>query len=688
MNVLVYNGPGTTPGSVKHAVESLRDFLEPYYAVSTVNAKVLQTEPWMSKTSAVVFPGGADLPYVQACQPIISRLKQFVTKQGGIFIGFCAGGYFGSSRVEFAQGDPTMEVSGSRDLRFFPGTSRGPAYNGFQYNSEIGARAVALNLPDGSQFSTYFNGGAVFVDADKFDNVEILAAYADHPDVPSSDSGKGQSENPAAVVLCDVGRGKVLLTGPHPEFNVRFMKKSTDKHFLETVVEDLKAQEIDRLKFMRMILTKTGLNCNNDFNYVRAPNLTPLFIVSAPNKHGYLQEMENNLLHHGACTDNSEQCSELKAETDTFQFYKGYKPSYNMARSSLLYKEPDEVPKTLIFPGEKEHTPPSQYTPNFDMKEYFKYLNTQNTIGSLLLYGEVVTSTSTILNNNKSLLSSVPENTLLHVGTIQVSGRGRGGNTWVNPKGVCASTAVVTLPLQSPVTNRNISVVFVQYLSMLAYCKAILSYAPGFSDIPVRIKWPNDLYALNPVYYKRKNLNLVNTGFEHTKLPLGDVEPAYLKISGLLVNTHFINNKYCLLLGCGINLTSDGPTTSLQTWVNILNEERQQLNLDLLPAIKIEKLQALYMNNLEVILKEFIKYGAAKILPSYYDLWLHSNQIVTLTDHGNTQAMITGITEDYGLLIAKELVSGSSTQFTGNVYNLQPDGNTFDIFKSLIAKKV
>ena len=75
-------------------------------------------------------------------------------------------------------------------------------------------------------------------------------------------------------------------------------------------------------------------------------------------------------------------------------------------------------------------------------------------------------------------------------------------------------------------------------------------------------------------------------------------------------------------------------------------------------------------------------------MPSYYELWLHSNQIVTLPDHGNTQAMITGITEDYGLLIAKELVSGSSTQFTGNVYNLQPDGNTFDIFKSLIAKKV
>ncbi|CAI4057984.1 hypothetical protein N7582_000982 [Saccharomyces uvarum] len=688
MNVLVYNGPGTTPGSVKHAVESLRDFLEPYYAVSTVNVKVLQTEPWMSKTSAVVFPGGADLPYVQACQPIIPRLKQFVSQQGGVFIGFCAGGYFGTSRVEFAQGDPTMEVSGSRDLQFFPGTGRGPAYSGFQYNSEAGARAVGLTLPDGSQFSTYFNGGSVFVDADKFDNVEILATYTDHPDVPSSDSGNGQSENPAAVVLCNVGKGKVLLTGPHPEFNVRFMKKSTDKHFLQVVVGKLQAQEKDRLKFMRTILTKTGLNCNNDFDYVRAPNLTPLFIASAPGKRNYLEDMENNLVHHGAHANDAKQYSELSAESDSFHLYKGYRASYDAASASLLHKEPEEVSKTLIFPGENEDIPPFRYTPNFDMSEYFRHLNPQNTLGSLLLYGEVVTSTSTVLNSNRSLLDSVPENTLLHVGTIQVSGRGRGGNTWINPKGVCASTAVITMPLQSPVTNRNISVVFVQYLSMLAYCKAILSYAPGFSDIPVRIKWPNDLYALSPNYYKRKGLRLVHTGFDHTKLPLGDVEPAYLKISGLLVNTHFVNNKYSLLVGCGINLTSDGPTTSLQSWIDILNEERQQFNLDLLPAIKAEKLQALYMNNLEVILKQFINYGAAEILPSYYDLWLHSNQIVTLPDHGNTQAMITGITEDYGLLIAKELVSGSSTQFTGSVYNLQPDGNTFDIFKSLIAKKV
>ena len=168
MNVLVYNGPGTTPGSVKHTTETLKDFLEPFYVVSTVSAKALQIEPWTSKAAAVVFPGGADIPYVRECKNIIQKLKDFVRKEGGVFVGFCAGGYFASGRVEFAKGDPDLEVAGNRDLKFFPGIARGPAFGGFQYNSEVGARAAKLRLEDGSEFTSYYNGGSLFVDADEY----------------------------------------------------------------------------------------------------------------------------------------------------------------------------------------------------------------------------------------------------------------------------------------------------------------------------------------------------------------------------------------------------------------------------------------------------------------------------------------------------------------------------------------
>ncbi|CCK69500.1 biotin--[acetyl-CoA-carboxylase] ligase BPL1 KNAG_0C03960 [Huiozyma naganishii CBS 8797] len=687
MNVLVYNGPGTTPGSVKHATESLRDFLEPYYAVSTVTSKVLETEPWMGKTSAIVFPGGADLPYVRECKPIIPKLKEFVSKKGGVFIGFCAGGYFGGSRVEFAQGDLELEVTGNRELQLFPGIVRGPAYAGFKYNSEVGARATKMQVNNGTMTYNYINGGGVFVDADSMPNVEVLAHFTEPLDVSHVQSGP-TDDNPAAVVLCHVGKGKVLLTGSHPEFLPKLLAKSPNHDDMKNIIELLQSHEKERLDFMRYILTKMGLNCNRDFNNVRAPNLTPIVVASSPMNTSKLIEFKTLLQSKFPNSKQLDNSIEIKDATDYFHFFEGFERCYELAKDELHDQDPETVAKAVVFINENEAYPSKETLHNFDMETYFKHLNPNNNLGSLLMYSEVVTSTSSLLNNNKTLLSAIPKNSVLHVGTIQVSGRGRGGNVWINPKGVAAATAVVNLPLKSPTTQENISIVFVQYLSMLAYCKAINSYLPGFEDLPVRIKWPNDLYCMSPSYYRNNNIKLLGKGLSNDKVTVNDIEPAYLKISGLLVNTHFLDNGYTLLLGCGINVSTDGPTTSLNTWVDILNKEREEAGLVKLPHIDVEILQALYMNNLEVLLKMFVDYGSSTILPEYYRYWLHSNQIVTLTSHQNIRAKITGITSDYGLLIAEELMPGSDYKLTGVVYHLQPDGNTFDIFRGLIAKKV
>lgn len=140
-------------------------------------------------------------------------------RRGGSYLGFCAGGYYGTKRCEFEVGNPPLEVIGSRELGFFPGTCRGAAFRGFDYRSEKGARAIRLNVPKGTfkddvplSLTSYFNGGGVFVDAHKLGSrgVEVLASYNDEIHV---DGGEGK----AAVVLCGLGNGKAILTGPHPE---------------------------------------------------------------------------------------------------------------------------------------------------------------------------------------------------------------------------------------------------------------------------------------------------------------------------------------------------------------------------------------------------------------------------------------------------------------------------------------
>lgn len=198
---------------------SLRRLLSPNYAVIPVSESVILKEPWSSTCALLVIPGGGDLGYCRVLNGAGNRRIAEFVRRGGSYLGLCAGGYYGSRKCEFEPGDKVLEVIGPRELAFFPGTCRGGAFKGFQYHSENGARAVALNLAQHrfkdklpARVINYYNGGGVYVDAKSFEaeKVEVLAEYADDLDV---DGGDGN----AATVLCHVGQGKVILCGTHPE---------------------------------------------------------------------------------------------------------------------------------------------------------------------------------------------------------------------------------------------------------------------------------------------------------------------------------------------------------------------------------------------------------------------------------------------------------------------------------------
>ena len=54
---------------------------------------------------------------------------------------------------------------------------------------------------------------------------------------------------------------------------------------------------------------------------------------------------------------------------------------------------------------------------------------------------------------------------------------------------------------------------------------------------------------------------------------------------------------------------------------------------------------------------------------------------MTLPDHGNVQAIVDGITEE-GYLRTRSTADAATT------YELQPDGNSFDLMKNMIARKL
>ena len=111
MNVLIYNGNGTSPNSVKQTYNILKSLLGHAYDVMKVDATTLKNEPWEESCSLLVIPGGRDTPYCEDLKNEANdKIRQYV-KQGGNYLGLCAGAYYASREIEFEKTISADEVS-------------------------------------------------------------------------------------------------------------------------------------------------------------------------------------------------------------------------------------------------------------------------------------------------------------------------------------------------------------------------------------------------------------------------------------------------------------------------------------------------------------------------------------------------------------------------------------------------
>ncbi|KAA8650483.1 hypothetical protein EYZ11_007660 [Aspergillus tanneri] len=660
VNVLVYSGNGTTVESVRQCLYSLRRLLAPHYAVIPVTADMLIKEPWTLTCALLVIPGGADLGYCRSLNGVGNRrIEQFV-RRGGAYLGFCAGAYYGSKRCEFEVGDKTMQVIGDRELAFFPGVCRGGAFPGFVYHSESGARAPELKVSKEAltagivpaKFRSYYNGGGVFVDALLYaeKGVEVLAEYTEELNV---DAGLGA----AAVVYCKVGEGAAILTGPHPEFAAVNLDKSAGGPEYARIVDALAEDDRARTDFLKACLGKLGLQVAQSTTTV--PSLSSMHL-SALNPADTAQIVSS--LQEIITTEGEEEY--VKDENDTFRIEKPGTWSFNALGESLPERpegivDYNAITKRIVVHDE---VPSTKTTPYFNHNAYYSNLRRYQSLskegasefGSTLMYGEVVTSTNTVLEKNPKLLRKLPQGFTLSA-TTQVAGRGRGSNIWVSPAGALIFSTVLRHPMEK---MQSAPVVFIQYLAAMAVVQGIKSYDEGFDSIPVKLKWPNDVYALDPQQPEKQQ---------------------YTKICGILVNSQLSSNEYVSVVGIGLNATNASPTTSLNALAARFVGPKAA-------PIGLEKLLARILTTLEELYTRFLYTGFDRGFEEmYYNDWLHMHQVVTL-EEGGARARIKGITRDYGLLLAEEL--GWDDRPTGRIWQLQSDSNSFDFFRGLVKRKV
>ncbi|KAI7902126.1 biotin-protein ligase [Cokeromyces recurvatus] len=647
MNVLIYNGNGTSATSVKQTYLTLKSLLGHAYDIMKVDANVLKTEPWEESCSLLVIPGGRDIPYCEDLNGIANNKIRNYVNGGGRYVGFCAGAYYASKEIEFQKGT-AIEVTGPRELGFFPGKCLGTMFPGFVYNSERGARSISiLDKINGKTLKAYYNGGGYFAHADRWsDKVKVICTY--------QDPGLSKEEKEtAAGVYCQVGKGCALLFGFHPEFNIQSIDLN-DNDKKEEIVKEL----TDSLPLCQALLTQSlalmGLNTMKQD--VLTLELTPL----------YLSTISRNLMQT--------LINSLSKEVDSHSILADTNDSFHIAPISQIGRlerslnklsiqsesEEEEDDRSSVFKlfypslteAESFQMPEKSLTPSFDLKSFFESLIKRRKeewgggawyrFGNAVLCSEVITSTQTILDKNYKFTQCLPDG-LVCLATNQIAGRGRGRNSWVSQ----ADALQFSFMIRHSLNLKNAPVVFIQYIIALAIVDSIRN-RPGYENIPLRLKWPNDIYA--------------------------DLPSGLKKVGGLLVNSSFVQDEFSLVIGCGINLNNRYPTVSINDIIQDHNPKLKRLEKEDVLAHVLITFEKYYM--------EFCQKGMGKwFLDKYYERWLHSGKLVTLTTHNDEKVRIVGITSDYGMLEAVS-VENPRKRFT-----LQPDGNSFDMLKGLIIKK-
>lgn len=200
--------------------------------------------------------------------------------------------------------------------------------------------------------------------------------------------------------------------------------------------------------------------------------------------------------------------------------------------------------------------------------------------------------------------------------THQATGRGRGSNNWISPLGCLQFSILLRLPL-----NKSSNVVFVQYLAGLSIIQSIKSgLGEEYKSIgeKIRIKWPNDIYAV--VEDEQESI----ARGEERKGTLRIGNQTFAKLSGVLVNSSFAKNEFSLVVGCGINCLNERPTTSLSDLIKSHNSKNGKSQDQGLEIVSQERLAGSVLATFEKFWKVFQEFGFEPFVEMYREIWLHS----------------------------------------------------------------
>ncbi|KAG7442834.1 class II aaRS and biotin synthetase [Guyanagaster necrorhizus] len=562
MNVLVYSGPEVIQSSLVDTISTLRSLLIPNYTVQQISHQVLKSQPWPISCALLVFP---------RCRSVfpssLPSINNFV-ENGGSLLAFGAGvkrtprgiASFGS-----------LSLTDEASFRLYDRTSK--------------CYITPIISPQTKELSSTTS---IVGNGDSIEGIEglPLGPIAGFEDSVSHESLASyyneQRESRIAGIKCAVDDGSVVFWSVN----------------IERTIANEDSESL-RKSLLRTTLVKLGLRLPSpDAHSVSRPS--PQFLVGHPCRSQIVAKIIKAIAG-GSGSD----LKMFEDDNDKLYFHQMQEYPDVKAEAQRVYLGSEDPaawqPKHIIVYPDGD-LPDDRSTPLFQVKTFFDKLSVAHAdegcptetdswgFGEALLYGEVVTSTQTMIDKNPRLLASLPT-PFLSLASFQLTGRGRGSNIWLSPAGCLQFSLLLRVSLASFPANK---LVFVQYLFALAVTEACrYKSVLGKRGESVRIKWPNDLYAI-----------------------FGPGEGDKKKIGGILVSTNFSGGKCDITIGSGLNVHNLPPIFSLSQLQNPASD---------LP-LSMETIAAVILAKFEKMWTVFVQ-GQGSFEPFmalYLDRWLHS----------------------------------------------------------------
>lgn len=410
MNVLVYSGLATSPPSLSHTLSTLRAVLLPHYAVQPVAPQTLAAHPWAATCALLVFP--AFLPTATspgAVPPPAATAVQKYAERGGkvLILGSDVHVHESRARVSLAAGIESVTLADTGLLTLTDGESRLNFSVGATKGNMLDAAGepATLTMPDGVAVGPLLRvpGGQVdLTDVTGIEGFSVLAHY-----------GSSDDARTAAGIKTRIGDGAVTFWSTHLEYSTReeIVSSILAKSSAPTPEELAKAED-GRIHILRDTLVGLGLTLPAQGSGVARP--TAQVLIGAPWRPAVVLSVLKELEVPDLLTV-SEKGYEFKDSNDTFIIHPA-SATADVFGVDQAKRYPSEDSATwnpkhiVVFEG--RNLPARELVPRFDLEAYYaaledarmkqecppSYTDEDWGMGEALLYGEVVTSTQTMLD--------------------------------------------------------------------------------------------------------------------------------------------------------------------------------------------------------------------------------------------------------------------------------------------------